>query len=76
MKGRLIGTEGKARKTIETLTDCYISVYGKTVAIIGEVRDVSLARSAVEGLLRGAPHGNIYKWLEKRKKEVRKKGVN
>jgi len=74
-KGRLIGSEGKARRTIETLSGCYISVYGKTVAIIGKVEDVFVARRAVEGLLRGAKHGNIYKWLEKRKKEILQKEI-
>ena len=75
VKGRLIGTEGKARRTIESLTDCYISIYGKTVSIIGNVENVSLARRAVEGLLRGAKHGNIYKWLEKRRKETMQKEI-
>jgi ribosomal RNA assembly protein len=70
VRGRLIGTEGKARRTIETLTDCYISIYGKTVSIVGSVDNVTAARRAVEGLLRGAKHGNIYKWLEKRRKET------
>jgi len=73
MKGRLIGTSGKARRTIEDLSECYISVYGKTVSIIGDMERVSLARRAVEGLLRGAPHGNIYKLLEKRRKDIIKK---
>ncbi len=75
VKGRLIGTEGKARRTIETLTDCYLCVYGKTVSIIGNVENVILARRAVEGLLRGALHGNIYKWLEKRRKEIMQKEI-
>ncbi|MBW2995855.1 KH domain-containing protein [Candidatus Woesearchaeota archaeon] len=70
VRGRLIGTEGKARKTIEALTECYISIYGRTVAIIGSVENVALARRAVEGLLKGSKHGNIYKWLEKRRKEI------
>ncbi|MEE9525157.1 MAG: KH domain-containing protein [Candidatus Woesearchaeota archaeon] len=70
VRGRLIGTEGKARRTIEALTDCYISIYGRTVAVIGHVENVQIARKAVEGLLRGSTHGNIYKWLEKRRKEV------
>ena len=70
IKGRIIGTEGKARRTIEALTDCYVSIYGRTVSIIGNVENVQIARRAVEGLLKGSKHGNIYKWLEKRRKEV------
>jgi len=73
VRGRLIGTGGKARTTIESMTECYISIYGKTVSIIGAVEKVLLARKALEGLLRGAKHGNIYKWLEKRKKEMMQK---
>jgi ribosomal RNA assembly protein len=73
VKGRLIGREGKARKTMETLTECYISVYGKTVSIIGETSKVITAKTAVERLLLGSRHGNIYKWLEKRHKEFRKR---
>lgn len=67
-KGRIIGSEGKARKTIEDLTECNISVYGKTVGIIGEMDQVAIARRAVEMLLSGAPHSTVYKYLEKNKK--------
>jgi ribosomal RNA assembly protein len=70
VRGRIIGTEGKARKIVETLTGCFISVYGKTVAIIGDAEKSVIARRAVESLLRGAKHGNVYKLLEKRKKEL------
>jgi len=69
VKGRLIGTKGKARRTIESLTDCKISIYGRTVSIIGNVENISLARKAIKKLLKGSKHGNIYKRLEKRKKE-------
>ena len=31
IKGRVIGTEGKSRRLIEEQTECYISVYVKTV---------------------------------------------
>ena len=34
LKGRIIGEEGKARNTIEELTNTHIVVYGKTVAIV------------------------------------------
>ena len=71
VKGRLIGKEGKARRVIEELTDSFISVYGKSVAIIGESENVSMCKRAVVSLLQGAPHAVVYKWLEKRRKEMR-----
>ncbi len=74
LRGRVIGQEGKARKMIESITDTYISVYGKTIGIIGKVEDVAVSRQALEMLLEGAPHGNVYKWLEdKRRETIRRK---
>jgi len=65
MKARIIGTDGKARKTLENMTNTSISVYGKTVSIIGKQHDVYLARRGVEIILNGAPHGNAYMWIRK-----------
>src|SRR3989344_5256647 len=74
LRGRVIGQEGKSRKMIESLTETYISVYGKTIALIGGVEAVAMSRQAVEMLLEGAPHGNVYKWLEdKRRETIRRK---
>jgi len=73
LKGRVIGEGGKSRKTIEDLTECYISVYGKTIGIIGEPENVNAARRAAEDLLKGSPHGNVYKWLEKRRRMMKRK---
>ena len=75
LKGRVIGTEGKSRKAIEDLTEASISVYGKTIGIIGLPENVDLARRAIETLLSGSPHSNVYKWLEKRKKEMFKENL-
>ncbi|MBW2966302.1 KH domain-containing protein [Candidatus Woesearchaeota archaeon] len=75
LKGRVIGREGKSRKIIEELTECYISVYGKTIAIIGKPEDLANARRAVESLLQGSPHSNVYKWLEKRRREIKRQGI-
>lgn len=72
IKARLIGTKGKAWKTVEQLTNCRLSVYGKTVSIIGYAEEVSLARQAVEDLLKGAPHGNVYRFVQNKKKIMRK----
>ncbi len=73
MKGRVIGTGGKCRRLIEQLTECHICVYGKTIGMIGEVNNTSIARRAIENLLRGSTHGNVYKWLEKQRRKLRKR---
>ncbi len=69
MKGRVIGSEGKTRKVIEELTETHLSVYGKTICIIGTAENAINARKAIESLLEGAQHSSIYKWLEKKRRE-------
>ena len=66
MKSRLIGEKGRCRKTIEDIADVKLSIFGKTVGIIGKIENVHLARIAVQDILRGAPHGPVYKKLEER----------
>lgn len=74
LKGRIIGSEGKSRRAIETLTETSISVYGKTAGIIGEIANVDLARRAVERLLEGSQHAGVYKWLEGKRKDLKMRG--
>lgn len=74
MKGRLIGTQGRAWKMLESKTNTDVSIFGKTIAIIGEIEDVNLARRAFEKLLGGAPHGKVYKFIEMELKRRRKEG--
>lgn len=69
VKARIIGKHGTCRSNLECLTDTSIVVYGKTVAIIGEISKCIMARQAVEKLLSGSKHGNVYKMLEKKKSE-------
>ena len=71
LKGRIIGEKGKSRRTMEDLTQTNICVYGKTVGIIGPIEYIADARKAIEQLLSGMPHAQVYKWLEKRRKEKR-----
>ncbi|MFQ6051454.1 MAG: KH domain-containing protein [Candidatus Hydrothermarchaeota archaeon] len=71
LKGRVIGKEGKARKTIEEYTGVDISVYGKTISLIGYPHQVSVARRAVLMLLEGAPHQTVYRFLESKRKEIK-----
>ena len=62
-KARIIGTRGKAKRKIEHMTGAEIAVYGKTVSVIGEYGHAHRARIAIEMLLNGSPHKNVYKFL-------------
>ena len=65
IRGRIIGLNGKSRRVIEELTKCYVSVYGRTVAIIGEVTEAKLAKDAVEMLASGSRHRSVYNMLQR-----------
>ena len=75
LKGRVIGSEGKSRNTIEELTETNISVYGKTIGIIGLQENVASARKAIESLLSGSPHSNVFRFLEKNRRTMKSKEV-
>jgi ribosomal RNA assembly protein len=67
LKGRVIGRDGKSRKNIEESTDCYLSVYGHTVALIGAYPALGSAERAVEMLLEGSEHSVVFSFLRKEK---------
>lgn len=71
LKGRVIGTGGRARAIIEELTDSSISVYGKTIGIIAPMDTIGMAKQAVEELLGGAQHAGVYKSLERKRRQLR-----
>ncbi len=64
-KGRIIGSKGKTRNVIEGATNTNISVYGKSVGIIGRYDNVEIAKEAVLKLIKGARHTSVYNFLEK-----------
>ncbi|HLD41840.1 MAG TPA: KH domain-containing protein [archaeon] len=65
LMSRVIGTGGKAKKNIEKLCQVSISIYGKTVSIIGNQKQVQLARTAIEMLISGRMHSYVWRHLEK-----------
>ena len=70
--GRIIGREGKARRNLEELTGTLISVSGHTVSVIGTFESVSIAKDALEKLIEGRQHGTVYKFLRKKRGQVKK----
>jgi len=73
VQGRIIGMNGKTRQIIEELTDTNVSVYGHTVGIIGTVEQIQIAREAVQMLVRGSMHGTVYRFLHRKRRELKKK---
>jgi ribosomal RNA assembly protein len=65
IRGRIIGLKGKSRRVIEELTKCQVSVYGRTVAIIGEATETKLAKEAISMLASGSRHRTVYNMLQR-----------
>jgi ribosomal RNA assembly protein len=65
IRGRVIGEKGKSRRVIEELTNCHISVYGRTVAIIGAASETQQASEAVRSLATGSQHKTVFNALQK-----------
>lgn len=72
IKGRIIGTEGKTRRLIEELSEADVVVYGHTVAIIGSFEQADIARNAVQMIIEGCQHHSVYKYLQRKRSELKK----
>jgi len=67
LKGRIIGRKGKIKSEIEKITDCFISVYGKTISIIGPWDKIPTATKCIELLIEGKNYSTVFKYLKNRK---------
>ncbi len=72
VRGRIIGKEGKSREILEELTECQVSVYGGTVALIGPYEMLQMAKEAVEMLLNGSFHKTVWNHLYAYRRKMRK----
>ena len=70
-KGRIIGKDGRTRDIITDMTGVNVSVYGKTVAMIGDMERIHIAKEAVEMILKGARHKSVYAFLEMKSRELK-----
>jgi ribosomal RNA assembly protein len=48
---------------IEKCSGCSLSVYGKTVSLIGNYEQLNIAREAVQMIIRGSKHSKVYGFL-------------
>jgi ribosomal RNA assembly protein len=72
IKSRIIGSEGKTRRLIEELTEANITIYGHTVGIIGSYEEANAARSAVQMIIEGCEHKTVYRYLQRKRTEMKK----
>lgn len=71
IRARVIGSHGKTRRIIEELTSVDVSVSGHTVALIGPTFEMAIAREAVAMLLRGSEHATVYRFLERKRADIK-----
>ena len=64
IKSRIIGEGGRVRKNIEDLSGAKVSVYGRTVAIIGDGTQLKSALNAITSISSGSTHGKVYNDLQ------------
>jgi len=72
IRGRLIGENGKTRRIIEELTGGNISIYGRTVSIIGEFDQLNVAKETLILLINGAQHRTVYRFLHRKSRELKR----
>jgi ribosomal RNA assembly protein len=70
-KARIIGKEGRTKDIITDMTGVNISIYGKTVAIIGDMEQIHIAKEAVEMILNGVRHKTVYAFLERKTRDMK-----
>ncbi|MEI7718744.1 MAG: hypothetical protein WCI72_02665 [archaeon] len=72
IRSRVIGTEGKAKQTIETLTDSSIVIHNNVVGIIADTAHMPYTIQGMISLIQGAKHGNVFSYIERQNANLRK----
>ena len=67
VRSRVIGRRGKAIRTIENLTGSNMVVMENKVGLILNYESAEMTMQAIESLIQGSKHGNIYSYLEKQR---------
>jgi len=72
LKGRVIGRDGETRTHLEKQGNVEISVYGKTIGIIGYAENIQILAESIKMLLQGSTHSTAYQYLEKNQDKIRR----
>jgi len=65
VKARIIGSKGKARRTMEEISGCKILIKENEVGVIGYADDVENVVTAIIHIIKGSKQSNMYAYLER-----------
>lgn len=71
-KARVIGAQGSIRTLIEKSLDCFVSVQGKTVSIIGRAENIRIAYESILKLLKGTTVSGVRRYIDKASEDIDK----
>ncbi len=67
IRGRIIGTKGRTKKTIENIGDCLMAIHDNTIGIIGRADEIEPTLTALTALIKGKKQTKTYSYLEREK---------
>lgn len=68
VRARLIGTEGKTKRTIEQISNCHVEINNNTVGVICPAETMDEALTGVKNVIKGTKQANVYRYLERMNK--------
>lgn len=72
VRSRVIGKEGKTKRTVESISDCEIAINGNEVGIIGLVDNIEAATEGLKSIIKGSKQANVYSFMERMNTERKK----
>jgi len=75
VKARIIGKQGKTKKTIEGITSSYIIIKENRVGVIGSTESIEAAITGITNVIKGSKQSNVYRYLEKINRGRKEEGL-
>ncbi len=72
VRSRIIGRDGRAKRTIEKLTGAAIVINGNDIGVIVDAEHLSTTIQGIESLIGGSKHGNVFGFLERQNANLSK----
>lgn len=70
VKSRIIGTDGRAKEYIESVSGADIAIFGSSISLIGKIDEIKVADAAIRILIGGGTHKTAYRIMEKERTKL------